>query len=299
MFKPASEPDADVAWRVLRGTLDRLVRHLPLKRVETAFGRSPPEPRATISQSPRIVICLSGRNRMTIPRGAKAVAIELRPHEAVYVAERAWNRPLHLCTHTFLTLDFKPEWIRYFLRDHALDEAGSTTHCYFRSGSIKATGGHILRGLEALLDGAPCQPTLEALVAALLHQARRECTPPHRGDRQRALTTWRHCCQYIDDHLDRDVRREDVANHVRLHPNHISRLFRQCGQESFKRYLQRRRMEQAACLLLRYDLSIKEIAHCCGFHEPSYFHQIFLRTYGMTPGEYRAARKRRSRCLAV
>lgn len=47
--------------------------------------------------------------------------------------------------------------------------------------------------------------------------------------------------------------------------------------------------EEAGDLLRRSSDSITEIALACGFHHMSYFSELFSKTYGCTPREYRAS----------
>ena len=49
--------------------------------------------------------------------------------------------------------------------------------------------------------------------------------------------------------------------------------------------------EEAGDLLRRSSDSITEIALACGFHHMSYFSELFSKTYGCTPREYRAGLK--------
>lgn len=69
---------------------------------------------------------------------------------------------------------------------------------------------------------------------------------------------------------------------------HLCRAFRQqVGASPYGYALQRRVV--AARERLRSDWTISEVAHELGFADQSHFTRLFLRVFGVTPGEYRAA----------
>ncbi|WP_134090082.1 helix-turn-helix domain-containing protein [Olivibacter sp. XZL3] len=56
---------------------------------------------------------------------------------------------------------------------------------------------------------------------------------------------------------------------------------------SLAEFIQQKRMEQAADLLVHTDMPIKEIAHFLGYTVNTSFHQRFKRHYGISPSSYR------------
>ena len=60
-----------------------------------------------------------------------------------------------------------------------------------------------------------------------------------------------------------------------------------CTGENFNSYLRKIRLERALELIENSDKSISEIASDCGFSSPNYFKDVFRRTYGVSPREYR------------
>jgi AraC-like DNA-binding protein len=48
-----------------------------------------------------------------------------------------------------------------------------------------------------------------------------------------------------------------------------------------------KRIEESKYLLAETDLSLSQVAQLLGFSSPSYFSQVFRRTQGISPMEYR------------
>jgi len=46
-------------------------------------------------------------------------------------------------------------------------------------------------------------------------------------------------------------------------------------------------MEKARELILKGDAKIYEVAGCVGYHDLSYFSQVFKKKYGLSPKEYK------------
>lgn len=95
------------------------------------------------------------------------------------------------------------------------------------------------------------------------------------------------CMNYIYYHLHEKITVELLAEHVKLHPNYLSGLFKKETGQTISRYIMARRMEAAKNMLLDSDISCAEIASTLSFSSQSYFTRQFRTTYGFTPEEYR------------
>ena len=80
---------------------------------------------------------------------------------------------------------------------------------------------------------------------------------------------------------------EDLASAAGLSRAHFSREFRRAFGESPHAYLLTRRLERAASLLRRTDLSVAEICFSVGLSSVGSFTSSFTRTYGVSPTVYR------------
>lgn len=64
-------------------------------------------------------------------------------------------------------------------------------------------------------------------------------------------------------------------------------MFNQDVGMSIPVYLNRIRMENAACLLQDDGLRIADVAYQVGFSDPHHFTRVFKKQYHMTPSDYR------------
>lgn len=103
--------------------------------------------------------------------------------------------------------------------------------------------------------------------------------------------TWpapvRRCVALLESDLAWAWTLTGLAKEVHLEPSYLGRMFRlHVGQPPFE-YLNRRRLEQAATLLLSTRLSISEIALACGLESPTYFARRFRTHFGCSAGQFR------------
>ena len=80
---------------------------------------------------------------------------------------------------------------------------------------------------------------------------------------------------------------DEAARSVGLGRRRFTELFREITGESWRKQLQRLRMEYAAKLLSSTERSVTAVAFECGFEELSHFHHSFKASYGTTPLAYR------------
>lgn len=106
------------------------------------------------------------------------------------------------------------------------------------------------------------------------------------------LAPWqvRKVSNYVETHLDRPIRNEDLASIVRLNPSHFGRAFRNSFGEPPHEHVIRRRVERAQGLMLSTDASLSEIALDCGLADQSHLTRLFRRVVGESPRAWRRAR---------
>ncbi|QMV16571.1 transcriptional regulator MelR [Vibrio spartinae] len=92
---------------------------------------------------------------------------------------------------------------------------------------------------------------------------------------------------YIANNHNRDIKVEDIASHVKLHPKYAMSLFKNMLSVSIKQYLIIMRINHAKVLLGNTRHPIKNIATHSGFKHPSSFFAAFRNHTGMTPQAFR------------
>lgn len=94
---------------------------------------------------------------------------------------------------------------------------------------------------------------------------------------------------YVDAHLDQEIKLADLARLLDMSQFHFSRLFKQSMGLSPYQYLIQQRVERAKHLLKKTDRLITNIALECGFNSHSHLSKQFRQLTGMTPKAYRTS----------
>ena len=102
------------------------------------------------------------------------------------------------------------------------------------------------------------------------------------------------CMDYICDNLHNDISLESIAEVAKLNPCYLSRIFKKEAGVGVKQYIQAKRIETAANMLVYTNYSIADISTTLAFADQSYFGQIFKKHMGVTPREYRRINFRKS-----
>jgi AraC-like DNA-binding protein len=130
---------------------------------------------------------------------------------------------------------------------------------------------------------------LVALAIGMARDAAYGATRVDRSMRLRAVKA------SIVDKLDRrDLAVNLIAEHHRLSPRYLQRLFKDDGT-TFSEFVLDRRLDRAYHMLSDPDMAgrtISAVAFACGFGDLSYFNRRFRSRYGMPPSEARVALRR-------
>ncbi len=114
------------------------------------------------------------------------------------------------------------------------------------------------------------------------------------GHRKVATNTTEILKAYIQEHLDEDLSRKQLAQQVYLSEDYMSRLFMQDTGTTLVNYIACCRIEKACEYLKDTNLPVGRIALSVGFHNFSYFSKTFRDQTGQTPNEYREEQKRKA-----
>jgi two-component system response regulator YesN len=127
-------------------------------------------------------------------------------------------------------------------------------------------------------------PDLIAWVDGTL--ARFESLRESRESSRSAVQTAR---RYIENHLAGEITCAEIAAHVRLNPDYLSRVFRRVTGQSVHEYVIAAKMAMARDLLAKTSLPVSEIASRMGYSNFSHFAGAFKSRYGSTPSAFRAS----------
>ena len=95
---------------------------------------------------------------------------------------------------------------------------------------------------------------------------------------------------YIQDNLEEDLRRGDIAEHVHLNRDYLSRLFSKEMGMPLKEYITLQKMKAAQSMLRTTNFPIGFIGAKMGYCNSSHFSHTYKRVMGRTPQEERSGK---------
>lgn len=95
---------------------------------------------------------------------------------------------------------------------------------------------------------------------------------------------------YIENHLESNIKVEDVAKAAGYSYYHLNRQFTAILGESVGNYIKMRRLANASKMLLYTEIKIIDIAIKSGFDSPEAFSRAFKAIYKVSPQSYRQNR---------
>jgi AraC-type DNA-binding domain-containing proteins len=84
-----------------------------------------------------------------------------------------------------------------------------------------------------------------------------------------------------------NLKVQDIANEIGVHPFHLSRVFRTVHRETIGEYVQKLRVKYACEQLAMAENDLATVALSAGFADQSHFTRVFKSVTGTTPGAYR------------
>ena len=162
---------------------------------------------------------------------------------------------------------------------------------HFESVEISGCLRNILREMELKSTGYEdvCQAYMEILIIRLMRS-----TALSVPAQPQQISANRQCAavkRYIDQHFKETLTLDQLAEEAHMNKFYLSHAFKQEFGVSPINYLISCRIEESKYLLAETDLSISQIAQLLNFSSPSYFSQVFRRTQGVSPVEFRQSTK--------
>lgn len=93
----------------------------------------------------------------------------------------------------------------------------------------------------------------------------------------------------IEERACENLTLADVAREVFVSPWYLSRLFKATCGVNFQDYLTSVRIDKAKALLRDTDMPCSTISQMVGYSSASYFSQVFKRSTGLSPAQFRTA----------
>jgi len=103
---------------------------------------------------------------------------------------------------------------------------------------------------------------------------------------------------YVICNHGRYVAIDDVARFVGMNKSAFCVFFRKMAGKTFVQYLNEYRIQMACRMLEKGEKSVSEVCYAVGFGDVPYFHLMFKRTTGVSPGKYKEDCKQEQRDVA-
>ena len=99
---------------------------------------------------------------------------------------------------------------------------------------------------------------------------------------------------FLDLNYSQPIRCHEIAAKTGISLSRLEHLFKWYMHQSIRSYVQQRRLEKAAHLLLTTSTRVSEVANAVGLNHISNFTHAFTKAYGMSPRAYRATARTQS-----
>jgi len=277
---------------ILIRQLDNIL-HRPIHKVWLGSANDPP-PHAKFTDLPRLLVPLAGVHHVRSRPDGIVTDLRMKPGQVLALLPRGWTVEHWDYSCLGLSCVFRQEFVRvitYRYRRLSLPPGAPEVWYHTHQPPNKLVRA-LLDTLSALEFNAHQPDTRVAILRALLAAVRDMLATDKPLTCGKARHTWLIVRQYLEDHCQEPINREDVARVFQMHPNYFSRLCRQQEENGFIELLLRLRMERASRLLRQGRPTVDEVASGCGFRSTSYFIHIFRRHYGISPGAYHSTKDR-------
>lgn len=102
-----------------------------------------------------------------------------------------------------------------------------------------------------------------------------------------SVQTMESMVKWVEDNVIENPTLENMSSHVGYSLYYCSTKFREYTGITYKQYLAKCKLNEAACLLIKSDVKIIDIAFVCGYLSSESFSRAFMKAYKCTPTQYR------------
>ena len=176
-------------------------------------------------------------------------------------------------------VELEPVWLER-VRDLASPPADS---CYHRGGELAWLADRLRR--ESRRGDSASRLTIEGILLEMLAEVSRRPPANETGEpRWLALAV-----ELIRAEFQRSLTLGEIASQVRVHPAHLSRVFRRKYRQTVGEYVNELRVRYALGELAK-DVPLSDLSLAAGFADQSHFTRVFRALTGTTPARFRAGR---------
>lgn len=244
----------------------------------------------------RLLLCTNARAHYRIASEAGVADLGLAAGEALLIAPGASIANVSRESYESAGFIFYPDSIRVYGIHHEPPEGGHVPdplrllrHNYVHPVPLGEDGRRLLACALGAAGFGPDSAYRQHLIAALLFQVQSALTQPTACSPGKAVRTFRNLVRHLEAHLAEPLTRAGLARALRLHPNHVSRLFREFASGTFLGFLRAIRLDRAEDYLRTGQLTVAEVASACGFGSSSALIRAFRQRHGTSPGRWAAS----------
>ncbi|WP_373229406.1 response regulator [Cohnella sp.] len=144
---------------------------------------------------------------------------------------------------------------------------------------------HMISGLPESLWQCQTPDKAEAL---FVHIAQKLIWHMEQGQQSSGHEVVGQVVAYLQEHYaEEDISLSRMASRFHLHVSYLSELFKKITAKNYSEYLTEIRMTKAKELLGDPQLRVSDVSELVGFSNPNYFSQVFKKTTGLSPIDYR------------
>jgi AraC-like DNA-binding protein len=96
---------------------------------------------------------------------------------------------------------------------------------------------------------------------------------------------------YISENYDKPLTTKKLASMAHLSEGYFCQIFKDVTGKTAMEYINGFRIDKAEKMLRKTDLTVTEIAFCCGFDDANYFSRIYKKIKGENPQAARSLKE--------
>lgn len=175
--------------------------------------------------------------------------------------------------------------LRKFLIDCLCGQNSGAGYLYFDVSEVKPIQNLLENLLWILIRETPAKRKMSQMTMALLFMQLLGHTETLTTDDRDDKVVWQ-VLRYVESRYI-DGSFGELTDQLHYDASWLSRQIKRKTGKTYTQLVQEKRLAQAAFLLRNTDRNVSDIAVAVGYENVSYFHRIFVDSYGKSPKHYR------------